>query len=311
MADAGYDVADYRDIDPVFGTLADAEALIAEAHELGIRVDRRHRAQPLLRRSTRGSRRRSAAAPGSPSADRFFFRAGRGRRRRAAAERLAVDLRRPGLDPDAEPGRHPASGTCTCSRPSSPTSTGTTRRCARSSRTSCGSGSTAASTASGSTRAALLVKDPALPDVDRGRRRRAPHPYCGPRRGPRDLPGLAARSPTPTPAAGRCRRGLGARRRAARPLPAPRRAAHRVQLRLPRLPLGRRRAARGRSTTTLAAHAPGRRAGDLGAVQPRRRPARHPVRPRPTPRSTLRPPARPARRPTSRSAPAGPGPRRC
>ncbi|MFD3943378.1 glycoside hydrolase family 13 protein [Streptomyces sp. NPDC058579] len=38
MADAGYDVADYRDIDPLFGTLADAEALITEAHELGLRI---------------------------------------------------------------------------------------------------------------------------------------------------------------------------------------------------------------------------------------------------------------------------------
>ncbi|MEW5810843.1 MAG: glycoside hydrolase family 13 protein [Actinomycetota bacterium] len=38
MADAGYDVADYRDIEPAYGTLADAQALIAEAHELGIRV---------------------------------------------------------------------------------------------------------------------------------------------------------------------------------------------------------------------------------------------------------------------------------
>ncbi|HCU50516.1 MAG TPA: alpha-glucosidase, partial [Micromonosporaceae bacterium] len=38
MADAGYDVADYRDIDPIFGTLAEAEAFISEAHALGIRV---------------------------------------------------------------------------------------------------------------------------------------------------------------------------------------------------------------------------------------------------------------------------------
>ncbi|MDN4517834.1 glycoside hydrolase family 13 protein [Mycolicibacterium austroafricanum] len=38
MADAGYDVADYRDIEPAYGTLEDARALIAEAHALGIRV---------------------------------------------------------------------------------------------------------------------------------------------------------------------------------------------------------------------------------------------------------------------------------
>ncbi len=38
MADAGYDVADPRGIDPVFGTLEGAEALIAEAHAVGIRI---------------------------------------------------------------------------------------------------------------------------------------------------------------------------------------------------------------------------------------------------------------------------------
>ncbi len=38
MADAGYDISDYRDIEPAFGTLAEAEALIAEAHALDIRV---------------------------------------------------------------------------------------------------------------------------------------------------------------------------------------------------------------------------------------------------------------------------------
>src|SRR6266567_2162525 len=38
MADGGYDVADYRDIDPMFGTLAEAELVIDEAAALGIRV---------------------------------------------------------------------------------------------------------------------------------------------------------------------------------------------------------------------------------------------------------------------------------
>ena len=36
--DGGYDVADYRAVDPMFGTLADAEELIDRAHELGLRV---------------------------------------------------------------------------------------------------------------------------------------------------------------------------------------------------------------------------------------------------------------------------------
>src|SRR5260370_1057819 len=39
MSDAGYDISDYRDIDPLFGTLADADALIGEAHADGIRID--------------------------------------------------------------------------------------------------------------------------------------------------------------------------------------------------------------------------------------------------------------------------------
>jgi alpha-glucosidase len=38
MADFGYDVADHCDVDPVFGTLADADALVSEAHERSIRV---------------------------------------------------------------------------------------------------------------------------------------------------------------------------------------------------------------------------------------------------------------------------------
>jgi alpha-glucosidase len=77
MADGGYDVADYRGIDPMFGTLAEAERLIEEAAALGIRVivdvvpnhcsDRHVWFQQAL-----------AARPGSPERDRFWFRPGRG-----------------------------------------------------------------------------------------------------------------------------------------------------------------------------------------------------------------------------------------
>ncbi len=38
MLDYGYDVSDYRDVDPLFGTLGDFDALIMRAHELGLKV---------------------------------------------------------------------------------------------------------------------------------------------------------------------------------------------------------------------------------------------------------------------------------
>lgn len=77
MADAGYDIADYRDIDPVFGSLADADALIAEAHERGIRLiidvvpNHCSDQHPWFRAAL-------AAAPRSPERSRFWFRPGRG-----------------------------------------------------------------------------------------------------------------------------------------------------------------------------------------------------------------------------------------
>jgi alpha-glucosidase len=73
MADGGYDVADYRDIDPLFGTLADADALVAACHERGLRliidivpnhVSAQH---PWFVEAV-------AAGPGSPLRDRFHFR---------------------------------------------------------------------------------------------------------------------------------------------------------------------------------------------------------------------------------------------
>ena len=38
MKDFGYDIADYRAVDPIFGMLEDFDALLAKAHALGLKV---------------------------------------------------------------------------------------------------------------------------------------------------------------------------------------------------------------------------------------------------------------------------------
>jgi alpha-glucosidase len=76
MSDAGYDISDYRDIDPAFGTLADADALISEAHAYGIKIiidvvpNHGSDQHPWFAAAL-------AAGPGSPERDRFWFRPGR------------------------------------------------------------------------------------------------------------------------------------------------------------------------------------------------------------------------------------------
>ncbi|MDW4904799.1 glycoside hydrolase family 13 protein [Streptomyces sp. ADMS] len=77
LVDGGYDVADYRDVDPRLGTLDDFDDMVAEAHRLALKVmvdivpnhtSRRHVWFEEALRS----------APGSPARDRYVFRDGRG-----------------------------------------------------------------------------------------------------------------------------------------------------------------------------------------------------------------------------------------
>ena len=119
QADAGYDVADYRDIDPIFGTLDDAKSLVTQAHSLGLRIivdlvpnhssDEHEWFKAAL-----------AAAPGSPERDLYMFREGKGENGEEPPNNWQSVFGGPAWTRVTE-------------APSNPTSTGRTRACARSS----------------------------------------------------------------------------------------------------------------------------------------------------------------------------------
>ena len=314
MADAGYDVADYRDIEPAFGTLAEAEALIAEAHELGLRVlldivpNHTSDQHPWFQAAL-------AAARARRSGTRYIFRPGAARRRRSRRTTGSV------FGGSAWTRVTEADGTLGRVVPAPVR--------ARAARLELGQprgreefedmlrfwfdrgvDGFRIDVANG------LVKDAGLPDAatlepTASRRTGPAHPTWD-RDGVHDVyrgwravadayaePRVfVAEAWVPEP-------------RAAGPLPAAGRAAHRLQLRLPRGAAGTPPRLRdGRSTRRWRARA-GRRPADLGAVQPRRRPPRHPLRPRRHRRASRpRAASRPSR-PTSSSAPAGPGRPRC
>ncbi len=89
MRDDGYDIADYFDVNPNFGTLADFKAFLAAAHERGLRVitelviNHTSDQNPWFQKSRRAMARRNAVAggadPGSSATDK---EPGRGQRPR-------------------------------------------------------------------------------------------------------------------------------------------------------------------------------------------------------------------------------------
>jgi alpha-glucosidase len=77
LADGGYDVDDYRDVDPKLGSLADFDEMLNKLHEVGIRVfvdivpnhsSNRHE----------WFKEAIAAEPGSAARNRYIFRDGKG-----------------------------------------------------------------------------------------------------------------------------------------------------------------------------------------------------------------------------------------
>lgn len=77
MADGGYDIADYRDVHPAFGTLGEAQAMIAEAHAHGLRIildivpNHTSDQHPWFREALN-------SPAGSGRRDRYLFRDGKG-----------------------------------------------------------------------------------------------------------------------------------------------------------------------------------------------------------------------------------------
>ena len=188
QADAGYDVTDYRDVDPALGTLDDVDALVRDAHEAGLRV-----IVDLVPNHTSSEHAwfpaALAAAPEVASVPAT-----------SSGTDAAAAIRRPttgAARSEVEPG--PGSPRLTAPRPvvpaplppGSPIWTGRTTRCGRSSSRSCASGSTAGSTAFAST------WPTASPRTRRCRTCRKVRglgagaggpPALGPGRGPRGLP---------------------------------------------------------------------------------------------------------------------------
>lgn len=279
MADHGYDVADPRDIDPLFGGMAAIERLIAAAHRRGIKITMDVVPQP--------HQLGASVVPGGAGRRTGFRRPaalllpGRPRRgRRAAAEQLDLGVRRVGLDPGARTRRQ--------SRPV--VSAPVRHRAARPELGAPG-------------RLRRLREDAAvLAGARRGRlphRRGARHGqtgrpagFAGPRvqgvapqrRRPALQPPERARHPPRHPQGGQRlprrgdrRRGVGHRQRPLGGVPAARRTASGVQLPADQDRLRRRPDPR-RDPELAGRHRPAGGHPDLDAVQPRRRPGGHPLR---------------------------------
>ncbi len=111
--DNGYDISDYQDVDPSFGTLADLDELIARLHERGIKL-----VMDLVVNHTSDEHPWFVASRSSvddPKRDWYWWR----------PPRDGMELGQPGAEPTNwhsffsggswEPDRRPGSTTCTCS----------------------------------------------------------------------------------------------------------------------------------------------------------------------------------------------------
>ena len=117
--DNGYDISDYCDIDPVFGTLEDFDALLDGVHARGMKL-----VMDLVVNHTSDEHawfQESRSSKDNPKRDWYWWRPARegmARGRRAPSRPTGG---RSSRDPPGSTTRRRVSTSCTCSRPSSPT----------------------------------------------------------------------------------------------------------------------------------------------------------------------------------------------
>ena len=280
--DAGYDVSDYCDVDPLFGTLADFDEMLAQAHSRGIRLiidlvpnhssDQHRWFQEAL-----------AAAPGSPERARYLFREGRGVHGELPPNNWESVFGGPAwtrvIEADGTPGQwylHLFDSTQPDFDWSNPAVREEFRRVLRF-WLDRGVDGFRVDVAHGLVKAAGLPDY--TPDPDAGSMGGAVvgRPVLGPGRRARDLPRLAPAPRRIRRRPGTLRRGVAADPRRDGSVGALRRDAPGVQLLVPFDRVGCRGPPRRRDRVAAGLRV-GRRPEHVGALEPRRRPPRVPPR---------------------------------
>ena len=152
LRDDGYDIADYKNIHPAYGRMADFKAFVREAHRRGLRVITELVDQPHLRPASVVSARAARAARLAVCA---IFTSGATPTRNSSKPGSSFSTPRSRTGPGTR-WRRPITGTASIR--TSPTSISTIRGCSARSSMSCGSGSISGSTACGSTPVPYLIE---------------------------------------------------------------------------------------------------------------------------------------------------------
>jgi alpha-glucosidase len=261
-ADHGYDVSDYENVDPRFGTLADFDALVADAHDLGLRV-----IVDIVPNHTSSEHpwfRNALADPNGPDRARYVFRPGRDG---GPPNNWESAFGGPAWTEDERSGEYYLH----LFAPEQPDLDWHNETVRRPSSRSCASGSIAASTASGSTSHNRSTRSETWPTCTSRTRARvsATGTQGSSSRSSMTCIASGGRSSRSTPATG-CSSGDVPRRpdEARRVRPAGRATAD-VQLPVPLRGMGRGVAARVHRRDPRGVRCR-RGAGDMGAREPRR-----------------------------------------